>query len=51
LIEANYSGQLGRVIRAETGIDFPHRFLKYDGEPFYPMEIVGEAMEVVHGRK
>jgi 2-oxoglutarate ferredoxin oxidoreductase subunit alpha len=51
LIEANYSGQLGRVIRAETGIDFPHRFMKYDGEPFYPMEIMGQAMEVVRGGK
>jgi len=51
LVEANYSGQLGRLLRAETGLTFPDRFLKYDGEPFYPQEIVGKAMEVLqHGR-
>ncbi len=51
LVEANYSGQLGRLLRAETGIAFPDRFLKYDGEPFYPMEIVSKAVEVLqHGK-
>lgn len=50
LVEANYSGQLGRLLRAETGLEFPHRLLKYDGEPFYPMEIVGRALEVLDGR-
>lgn len=50
LIEANYSGQYGRLVRAETGLEFPHKLLKYDGEPFYPYEIVGRAREMVtHG--
>jgi 2-oxoglutarate ferredoxin oxidoreductase subunit alpha len=47
LIEANYSGQLGHLIRAETGVTFPNTLLKYDGEPFYPMEIVQRALEVL----
>jgi 2-oxoglutarate ferredoxin oxidoreductase subunit alpha len=47
LVEENYSGQLGRLIRAETGIYFPDKLLKYDGEPFYPMEIVHKALEVM----
>jgi 2-oxoglutarate ferredoxin oxidoreductase subunit alpha len=47
LVEANYSGQLGRLIRAETGRAFAHKLLKYDGEPFYPYEIVGKAVEVL----
>jgi len=47
LIEANFSGQLGRLLRAETGLEFPDRFLKYDGEPFYPREIVHRALEVI----
>jgi 2-oxoglutarate/2-oxoacid ferredoxin oxidoreductase subunit alpha len=52
LVEANFSGQLGHLLRAETGLTFPDRFLKYDGEPFYPAEIVGKAMEVIaHGRQ
>jgi 2-oxoglutarate/2-oxoacid ferredoxin oxidoreductase subunit alpha len=46
LVEGNYSGQLGRLIRAETGIEIPEKLLKFDGEPFYPMEIVRKAMEV-----
>jgi 2-oxoglutarate/2-oxoacid ferredoxin oxidoreductase subunit alpha len=49
LVEANYSGQLGRLLRMETGLTFPNRLLKYDGEPFYPMEIVGRALEVMRG--
>jgi 2-oxoglutarate ferredoxin oxidoreductase subunit alpha len=49
LVEGNFSGQLAHLLRAETGVVLPHRFLKYDGEPFYPMEIVGKAMEVVNG--
>ncbi|MGI0132857.1 MAG: 2-oxoacid:acceptor oxidoreductase subunit alpha [Thermoplasmata archaeon] len=47
LVEANFSGQLGRLIRAETGLAPTDRLLKYDGEPFYPMEIVGKALEVL----
>jgi 2-oxoglutarate ferredoxin oxidoreductase subunit alpha len=47
LVEANYSGQLGRLLRAETGLEFPDRMLKYDGEPFYPREIVARALEVM----
>lgn len=51
LVEANYSGQLGRLIRAETGIHLTERLLKFDGEPFYPQEIVGRTNEVIqHGR-
>ncbi|HTT73048.1 MAG TPA: 2-oxoacid:acceptor oxidoreductase subunit alpha [Thermoplasmata archaeon] len=50
LVEANYSGQFGRLLRTETGIHLTNRLLKYDGEPFYPYEIVARAMEVMaHG--
>jgi 2-oxoglutarate ferredoxin oxidoreductase subunit alpha len=49
LVEANFSGQYGRLLRAETGIDIPNKLLKYDGEPFYPSEIVLKALEVIHG--
>jgi 2-oxoglutarate/2-oxoacid ferredoxin oxidoreductase subunit alpha len=50
LVEANYTGQFGRLLRAEAGVEFPERLLKYDGEPFYPHEIVARALEVLnHG--
>ncbi|MDE1821735.1 MAG: 2-oxoacid:acceptor oxidoreductase subunit alpha [Euryarchaeota archaeon] len=46
LVEQNYTGQLGRLIRAETGIDLPHKLLHYDGEPLYPWQVVGKVLEV-----
>ncbi len=52
LVEANYTGQFGRLLRAETGAELPERLLKYDGEPFYPHEIVARALEMLnHGGK
>jgi 2-oxoglutarate ferredoxin oxidoreductase subunit alpha len=34
IIENNFSSQMGRLIRMETGILIKDRILKYDGEPF-----------------
>jgi 2-oxoglutarate/2-oxoacid ferredoxin oxidoreductase subunit alpha len=48
LVEANFSGQFGHLLRAEAGVEFPDRLLKYDGEPFSPHEIVTKALEVLH---
>ncbi len=47
LVEGNFSGQFAHLLRAETGIEIPHKFLKYDGEPFYPHQIVARAQEVL----
>ncbi|MGP8158020.1 MAG: 2-oxoacid:acceptor oxidoreductase subunit alpha [Thermoplasmata archaeon] len=47
LVEGNFSGQFAHLLRAETGIELPHKFLKYDGEPFYPHQIVARAQEVL----
>ncbi|HZW58116.1 MAG TPA: 2-oxoacid:acceptor oxidoreductase subunit alpha [Nitrososphaerales archaeon] len=47
IVECNYSGQMARMIRAETGFEVPHRFLKFDGEPLYPYEIVQNAKKVL----
>jgi 2-oxoglutarate/2-oxoacid ferredoxin oxidoreductase subunit alpha len=46
LVEANYSGQFGRLLRAESGFVPSDRLVKYDGEPFFPHEIVAKALEV-----
>jgi 2-oxoglutarate ferredoxin oxidoreductase subunit alpha len=40
LVEANYSGQLGTLIRGMTGRAIDHRVLKYDGRPFSRNEVV-----------
>ncbi|MCS4538796.1 MAG: 2-oxoacid:acceptor oxidoreductase subunit alpha [Thaumarchaeota archaeon] len=45
-VEGNYSGQLAKLIRMETGIKIERKLLKYDGEPFYPNQVVKKAMEV-----
>ncbi|KKG07479.1 2-oxoacid:acceptor oxidoreductase subunit alpha [Methanosarcina sp. 2.H.A.1B.4] len=33
-IENNATGQFAKLIRAETGFEFTHQILKYDGRPF-----------------
>ncbi len=40
LIENNFSGQLGGLIREKTGIDITDKLLKYDGRPIHPEEII-----------
>lgn len=40
LVENNYSGQLGGLIREMTGIEIPQKVLKYDGRPFSQEELV-----------
>ncbi|MEK9143815.1 MAG: 2-oxoacid:acceptor oxidoreductase subunit alpha [Patescibacteria group bacterium] len=39
-IEQNATGQLASLIRAETGIEITEKFLKYDGRPWLPEEII-----------
>jgi len=52
LVEGNFSGQLGRLLRAESGFVPTFRLHKYDGEPFYPHEIVAKVLEVTpNGRQ
>ena len=47
-VEANFTGQMARMIRAETGIEIKDKLLKYDGEPIYAYEITKRAKEVVN---
>ncbi len=44
LVEQNFNGQLGRLIRQETGIEIEERLLKYDGRPFSPEEIIDDVV-------
>jgi 2-oxoglutarate ferredoxin oxidoreductase subunit alpha len=51
MIEGNYTGQLERLIRAETGW-FPNDTLrKYDGEPFWPEEIASKVQALLDSKK
>jgi 2-oxoglutarate ferredoxin oxidoreductase subunit alpha len=46
-IENNYTAQMARIIRMETGIDIPHKITKYDGRPFHGDEIAQRVREGV----
>ncbi len=46
LIEANVTGQLGRLIREKTGIKIENRILKYNTRPFYSDELRKEILKV-----
>ena len=46
-VEANYTGQLARLLRAETGIAVAGSILKYDGRCFTPDEVVERFGKVV----
>jgi 2-oxoglutarate ferredoxin oxidoreductase subunit alpha len=46
LVENNYSGQLGLLIREQTGIHITDRILKFDGRPFSEDELVTALREV-----
>ncbi len=49
LVETNMTGQLGGLIREQTGINLTNRLLKYDGRPIYPEEVVEAIEGVMHG--
>jgi 2-oxoglutarate ferredoxin oxidoreductase subunit alpha len=49
-VEANYTGQFARHLRAETGITVDHHILKYDCEPFEPHQILEEVKAIIEGR-
>jgi 2-oxoglutarate ferredoxin oxidoreductase subunit alpha len=39
-IEGNYTAQFAGLLKKETGVVMPRNFLKYNGEPIYPAEVV-----------
>ncbi len=43
VIENNATGQLARLIRAETGREASDKILKYDGRPFTPEYIAQQV--------
>jgi 2-oxoglutarate/2-oxoacid ferredoxin oxidoreductase subunit alpha len=45
LVEQNYQGQLGMLIRMECGLDIWDKILKYDGRPFFYDELLSSVLE------
>jgi 2-oxoglutarate/2-oxoacid ferredoxin oxidoreductase subunit alpha len=50
VVEANYSGQFARHLRAETGFSVDEMILRYDGEPFNPGEVAARVRAVLGDR-
>jgi 2-oxoglutarate ferredoxin oxidoreductase subunit alpha len=50
VVEANYTGQFARHLRAETGLSADALILKYNGEPFDPGEVAARARAILEGR-
>lgn len=51
LIEGNYQGQLGVLLKQETGIGIPDRILKYDGRPFFVDELTSAILDRIQTSK
>jgi 2-oxoglutarate ferredoxin oxidoreductase subunit alpha len=47
LVEGNYSGQLGALIREHTGIAMDRKVLKYNGRSFSQNEVYEGVKEAI----
>ena len=45
LVEQNNGGQFGQIIKVQTGLNASGAILKYDGRPFFPIEIANEVKQ------
>jgi 2-oxoglutarate ferredoxin oxidoreductase subunit alpha len=50
VVEANFTGQLARHLRAESGVEARHVVTRYDGEPLDPDFVARRVKECVAGR-
>ena len=51
VVEANFTGQFQRHLRAETGYSADHLVTKYDGEPIEPAFVVARVEAILEGRQ
>jgi 2-oxoglutarate ferredoxin oxidoreductase subunit alpha len=49
-VENNYTGQLVKLIRMETGFTIRHHLRKFDGEPFEPKQVIDQARTLLTTR-
>lgn len=50
IVENNFSGQFARYLRSETSFVASGHIRKYDGEPFFPQQIVDAVKEQLTGK-
>jgi len=51
IIEMNYTGQMQRLLRMETGISISDRINKYDGEPFEPNQLYQDIKKILSSKQ
>jgi len=47
MVEQNFTSQMARLLRMETGIHITDRILKYDGEPFVATEVFNQIKKIL----
>ncbi len=47
MVEANFTGQMARYIRAETSFEIKEKYLRYEGENMLPREVLAAMKEVL----
>ncbi len=50
-VELNFTSQMARHIKAETGISMDEHINRYDGEPMEPAQVIAEVKERLAGRR
>src|SRR4029077_1189756 len=50
-VEVNYTSQMARYIKMETGVSMDGHVNRYDGEPLEPKEVLGRVQDILKGKK
>ena len=50
-VEVNFTSQMARYVRAETGVAMDAHINRYDGEPLEPAEVAAQVKDIVAGKK
>jgi 2-oxoglutarate ferredoxin oxidoreductase subunit alpha len=50
-VEVNFTSQMARYVRSETGIAMDAHINRYDGEPLEPLEVAAQVKDIVAGKK
>lgn len=50
-VEVNFTSQMARYIKMETGISMDGHVNRYDGEPLEPKEVAGRVQDILKGKK
>lgn len=51
LVEQNFQGQLGMLIKQECGLEMDEKILKYDGRPFFYDELLARISHLLQWRR